>query len=583
MSSIQTLLKDQFNTAISAAFGSEYADVDPLIQAANPPHFGDYQANFALSLAKKMGKNPKQIAEQVVKQLESATFYDQIVISGPGFVNFSLANEFLQQQLQIITNDERLGVAKVSEPNPVIVEYGSPNIAKEMHVGHLRSTVIGDAIARILSFLDYQVIRQNHVGDWGTQFGMLIQYLIQNNIDLAEDHQISNANSLYKKAKILFDTDQDFANKSREQVVKLQSGDKAAMQLWQTLVTASEKHFDETYQKLDVLLDNNDIRGESFYNPMLADIVKELKNKSLAEESQDAIVMFLPDFIDRDNNPIPFIIRKSDGGYLYATTDLAAIKFRIQTLKAQRIIYVVDARQSLHFSMLFAAAKKAGWVNENIRLDHAAFGTILGADRKPFKTRSGESIQLSALLQEAEKRAATIVAEKAEKNMLTSAQQAQIAEVVGIGALKYADLSTDKIKDYVFDWDKMLSFEGNTAPYLQNAYVRICAIFRKGKINSDVLNQSSIVLTDEIEHALAIQLLTFSDTITIVADELIPHRLCNYLYQLAAGFHKFYEHCPVLTGDNDVIRNSRLLLCSLTAKTLKLGLYLLGIKTVEQM
>ena len=504
----------------------------------------------------------------------------QIEVSGPGFLNLLLSNTFLAQQLQPLIQDHRLGLAKISSTSPIIVEYGSPNVAKEMHVGHLRSAVIGDAIARTLDYLGHQVIRQNHIGDWGTQFGMLIEYLLETNWDLTKEHTISEANIAYKQAKQRFDADPRFANQAREKVVALQSGDPTVLKIWQRLVNESKKHFQEVYQRLGVLLHEEDIRGESFYNPMLPDIVKELLSAGIATHDQGAVTVFLSGFVDRDNQPLPFIIQKSDGGYLYGTTDLAAAKFRAQQLKAKRIIYVVDARQAQHFGMLFATIKKTAWADEDVIFEHAAFGTVLGTDRKPFKTRSGESIQLTSLLDEAEKRARDVVD---EKSTLSEDQKAAIAKIVGIGALKYADLSTDKVKDYVFDWDRMLSFEGNTAPYLQNAYVRIQAIFRKGDIQRADLTNQSITVNDPHERKLALVLLEFSDIVHQVADELAPHRLCTYLFELAATFHKFYEACPVLTTADEATRNSRLLFCELTARTLQLGLSLLGIGVLERM
>lgn len=580
MTYIRQILRERFSSAITKAFGAEFANVDPLIQAVNPPHFGDYQANFAMALAKQLKSKPQEIAKQVLDHFEKTDLCDELQISGPGFINFSLANSFLQNELQSLTKDKRLGVAETQAETPTIVEYGSPNVAKEMHVGHLRSTIIGDAIARVLSFLGHKVIRQNHVGDWGTQFGMLIQYLIETNTELGHDHSIQVAAELYKKAKQRFDQDPEFANRSRTQVVALQSGDAKATAIWQRLVIESEKHFQEVYNRLGVLLTNDDIRSESFYNPMLADIVRELKDKGIATISESAVTIFLPGFVNPENLPVPFIIQKSDGGYLYATTDLAAAKFRIEQLKAKRLIYVVDARQAQHFAMLFAALHAAGWASDEIRLEHVAFGTVLGKDRKPFKTRSGESIQLTALLDEAERRAYEVIAEKSE---LSLELRKNIAARVGIGALKYADLSSDRVKDYVFDWDRMLAFEGNTAPYLQNAYVRIQSIFRKGNLNPAELKQQRIHITHPIEHSLAIRLLEFPEIVELVADELAPHRLCSYLFELAASYHKFYESCPVLSADDETVRNSRLLLSDLTAKTLKLGLGLLGIEVLEQM
>lgn len=578
---MKNTLKKALSTAIVSALGPEFADTDPLIQVVSPPHFGDYQANFALGLAKKLGKKPVEIAQQVLEHFHQPEICQQVVISGPGFINILLSDDFLQRNLQTIVNDERLGIIKVGSPQRVVVEYSSPNVAKEMHVGHLRSTVIGDAIARILDFLGHEVVRQNHVGDWGTQFGMLIQHILDTQWQVDRDHSISEITALYQQAKQRFDNDEDFARHARAQVVALQSGEPQANALWRRLVSESERHFQEVYARLGVLLTLEDVRGESFYNPMLAEIIEELESLGMVTTSEGAAVIFLPGFVDRDGLPVPMLVRKSDGGYLYSTTDLAALRFRIETVQATRLIYVVDARQTQHFAMLFAAAQKANWVSPQVRVEHVAFGSVLGKDRKPFKTRSGETVQLTVLLEEAESRAMTIIAEK--NPQLSVEQRRKIAHAVGIGALKYADLSSDRIKDYIFDWDRMLAFDGNTAPYLQNAYVRIFSIFRKGSIAPAALYDKKISITEPIEHVLAIQLLEFPNLLQIVAEDLAMHRLCQYLFDLAATYHKFYENCPVLNVTEPTVRDSRLLLCDLTARTLRLGLGLLGIETVEQM
>ncbi len=577
---MKALLNSLFKTAIQAAFGEAAADGDPSIQLAARPEYGDYQANFALKLAKKLQMKPVDIAKAVITKLDYPTIFKSLEPSGPGFINISLTNEFLAQHLQALIHDDRLGVAQHKHPETVVVDYANANVAKEMHVGHIRSIVIGDAIVRILSFLGHHVIRQSHLGDWGTQFGMLIEYLIETG-EYKQTHTVSDLDPLYKKSKECFDTDPVFADKARARVVALQSGDEETLAIWRQLVAESLQYFQKIYDKLDILLTEEDARGESFYNSMLADIVEELQQKGLAETSEDAIVIFLEGFVGPNNNPIPFIIRKKDGGYLYATTDLAAAKFRMHQLGATRLIYLTDARQKQHFAMLFATVNKTGWAANEVRMEHIPFGAILGKDNKPFKTRSGESIKLISLLEEAENRAMAIAYEK--NPHLTQEQLTEIAHDIGIGALKYADLRADKIKDYIFDWDKLLSFEGNTSPYLQNAYVRIRAIFRKEPIQWDEVSNTSIILTSEIEHILAVKILEFPDVIYTVADSLALHSLCDYLYELAATFHRFYEHCPILSQKDKQIRNSRLLLADLTARTLKLGLDLLGIKTLEQM
>jgi arginyl-tRNA synthetase len=580
MATLKQILENLFKNAIITTLGNQHETVDPLIKPVTTSHFGDFQANFALSLAKKLGVKPTDLAQKIIENLPDSEVIEQIAVSGPGFINIQLSNSFLEKQLQALLKDNRLGIRQEKHTKPTVVEYGSPNVAKEMHVGHLRSTIIGDAISRILSFLGHQVIRQNHIGDWGTQFGMLIEYIYETGWQPNKQHSISEANALYKKAKQKFDADPDFADKSREQVVALQSGKEAALKIWQQLVAESELHFQDIYSRLNVLLTQEDVRGESFYNPALPEIVSELISKNIATLSEDAVVVFLEGFVDRDNNPIPFIIQKSGGGYLYASTDLAAVKFRLQNLHAQRIIYVVDARQAQHFAMLFATVRKATWIPSDVSLEHVAFGTVLGKDKKPFKTRSGDPVQLSTLLDEAEKRAYNIVKDKPN---FTPEQKIFIARTIGIGALKYADLSTDRVKDYVFDWDRMLSFEGNTAPYLQNAYVRIQALFRRGSIVIDSLLDQDIIIEEDIERQLALKLLDFPEIIYFVAYELTPHRLCNYLYELASNYHKFYECCPVLSASETAIRHSRLLLSELTARTLHLGLNLLGIEVLDFM
>lgn len=570
---MKEILTAAFKHAIQTTFGEEAANCDPSIQLATRPEFGDYQANFAMRLSKILKKNPVEIATAVVNQLQSNPLFKSLTPSGPGFINITLSDEFLASKLQATIKDDFLGIKPVSHPQNVVVDYANANVAKEMHVGHIRSIVIGDAIVRLLNFLGHSTIRQSHLGDWGTQFGMLIQHLFDTGQD-PRAFSVSDLDVLYKKSKQQFDADAEFAERARQRVVALQQGDEKTLEAWRHLVKESLQYFQKIYDKLDVLLTEEDARGESFYNSMLAKVIDELEATGLVATSDGAKVIFLDGF------PIPFIIRKKDGGYLYASTDLAAAQFRIETLKAHRIIYLTDARQKQHFAMLFAALHKAKWA-EHVRLEHIPFGAILGPDNKPFKTRSGESIRLIALLEEAENRAMQLAQEK--NPSLKSEELKEIAHAIGIGALKYADLRADKIKDYVFDWNKLLAFEGNTAPYLQNAYVRIRAIFRKGNIKIEYLSIPKLQLASDIEHTLAVKLLEFPDLIYSVADDLSLHRLCDYLYDLAATYHQFYEHCPILATEDQIIRNSRLVLSDITARTLKLGLDLLGIKTLEQM
>lgn len=579
------LLAGAIRSAIIAAYGNDYAEADPMVRASTNPQFGDYQANVAMGLAKRLKSKPRDVAQAIVDQLnanaELADACSKIDIAGPGFINFHLADAFIARQITAQASDKHLGLSQASPSQNVIVDYGGPNVAKEMHVGHLRSAIIGDAIVRVLTALGHNVTRQNHVGDWGTQFGMLIEFMLDHG-DQNNEHAIGDLNKLYQQAKKRFDDDADFASRARQRVVKLQAGDEQTLVIWKKLVAQSESHFHDVYGRLGVLLEASDIRGESFYNPMLANVVKDLDDKGLLKESQGAQVVYPPGFDDKEKNPLPLIIRKGDGGYLYATTDLAAARYRTNELKAQRIVYVTDVRQAQHFAMVFEVLRQAGWANaDEVRLDHVPFGTMLGQDRRPFKTRSGELIKLVDLLDEAIERAQKVVTEK--RPDMPEAQSKEVAAAVGVGALKYADLSTDRIKDYVFDWERMLSFEGNTSPYLQNAYVRVRAIFRKGEIDPASVRGSAIELNEPAERALATLLLQFGATADSVAQSLEPHRLCNYLYELASAYHKFYEACPVLIAKDEATKNSRLALSDLTARVIHEGLALLGITVVEQM
>ncbi|MFA9478386.1 arginine--tRNA ligase [Phycisphaerales bacterium AB-hyl4] len=584
-------LNELLGRAVGAAFGEQYGDIDPILRPAQNPKFGDYQANLAMALAKQVKQKPREVAEAIVAKLREDTeadrLFETIDIAGPGFINLRLTAEALDHYAAAMLDDDRLGVP-AGPAETVVVDYSGPNVAKEMHVGHLRSSVIGDAIARVLTFQGYDVIRQNHLGDWGTQFGMLIEYLADTGWTPgsaqeagATDTLIGDLNRLYREAKQKFDADADFADRSRKRVVALQAGDAATVELWRDLVAESKHHFNAVYERLGVSLTDRDVRGESFYNDLLPGVIEGLDTAGLLEESQGAAVVFLEGYQDREGEPLPLIVRKGDGGYLYATTDLAAARYRVDELGARRVIYVTDARQSQHFAMVFATLRKAGWADDAIRLDHVAFGTVLGPDRKPFKTRSGDTVRLADLLDEAERRAEAVLAEK--NTELSANERQEIAHVVGIGALKYADLSNDRIKDYVFDWDRMLAFDGNTAPYLQNAYVRIRSIFRKGQRDADHVRSETISVLQPTERALVLKLLQWPTTVAAVADSLEPHRLCTFLYELASAYHQFYEQCPVLSADEVTMRESRLALCELVARTLRQGLDLLGIDVVEQM
>ena len=570
---IQATLRD----TVAGLYGPDFADIDPLVQPANNPKFGDYQANLAMPLAKRLGEKPRDIAEAIVAKLDLGPGFDPPTIAGPGFINLTLQPAALADIANGLASDDRLGVPKAQAPQTVVIDYSSPNVAKEMHVGHLRSTVIGDALARVLAFQGHTVIAQNHVGDWGTQFGMLIEHLLEQG---DAEHGQDGLTALYKQAKQRFDAEPDFAERAKQRVVKLQGGDEETLTVWRSLVDQSAAYFDSIYERLGIQLDPGDICGESFYNPKLPGIIDRLIADGAATESKGALVVFVEGYTDREGEPLPMIVRKSDGGYLYATTDFAAADHRINTLHGDRLIYVVGSPQRQHFEMLFAALRRHGWAGDGVRLDYVPFGSVLGEDGKMFKTRSGETVRLVDLIDEAEQRAAAAVK---EKNPGLADDATAIGKVVGIGALKYADLSSDRVKDYKFSWDRMLALEGNTAPYLVNAYVRICSIFRKAELGMAGFT-ASVTIGDPNEKALVLKLMQFGPTVESVAESLEPHRLCNYLYDLASAFHKFYEHCPVLRSDvPEDVRASRLALCKLVASALERGLDLLGIGVVDRM
>lgn len=578
MNDLQTQIEEALRGAVVRVLGGDYADADPLIVPAKDPKFGDYQANLAMGLAKKVGRKPRDLAEAIVAELSIGEMFASAEVAGPGFINLKLTGAALDGAIAAMAGDGRLGVSAADPPRRVVIDYSSPNVAKEMHVGHLRSTIIGDAIARVLTHLGQDVVRQNHLGDWGTQFGMLIEYLAESGADRSE-RGIADLNAFYQQSKKKFDEDADFADRARKRVVALQGGDDQTVALWRSLYDESLKHFAEAYERLGVSLTEEDVRGESAYNDMLPGVVEALAETGQLRESQGAAVVYPEGFTDREGEPMPMIVRKSDGGYLYATTDLAAARFRIEELHADRVVYVTDSRQAQHFAMVFQTLRQTGWAPDRVRLDYVAFGTILGPDRKPFKTRSGGTVKLADVLDEAVQRAAAVIAEK-NPDMPEDERQ-QIAEVVGIGAVKYGDLSNDRIKDYVFDWDRMLALEGNTSPYLQNAYVRVRAIFRKASEQN--VAAEAIHAQQPQERVLARHLLQWPRVILSVADSLEPHRLCNYLYELAQYYHRFYEHCPVLKAEDHATRASRLALCELVGRTLKQGLDLLGIGVVERM
>jgi len=573
---IRQLLEERVSRALAAAG----APAPALVQHAARPEFGDYQANGVMAAAKTAKTNPRQLAQAVLEHLDLSDLAERVEIAGPGFINIRLRDDWLAQQLAAAAADSKLGVRPVAEPQTVVVDYSGPNLAKEMHVGHLRSTIIGDAVVRVLEFLGHKVIRQNHVGDWGTQFGMLIAYMVRQRAEGKTDvsTQLADLEAFYREAKQLYDSDQAFAAEARDYVVRLQSGDAECLALWKTFIDESMRHCEEVYQRLNVTLTPADVKPESAYNDDLPVLVAELREKGLLTESEGAQCVFLPEFIGKDDKPLPIIVQKSDGGYLYATTDLAAIRHRVGRLKADRILYFVDARQSLHLRQVFAVARAAGWAPESVSLEHLAFGTMMGEDGKPFKTRTGGTVKLIDLLDEAEQRALRLVSEKNPE--LSEEQRREVASAVGIGAVKYADLSKNRTSDYIFNWDHMLSFDGNTAPYVQYAYTRIRSIFRRGEL--DGKTDGSIILAEPAERALGLKLIQFEEALLTVATECVPHVLCGYLYDLAGAFMSFYEACPVLKAEEPA-RSSRLALCGLTAATIQTGLDLLGIRVVEQM
>lgn len=575
MPDIAQQLESLLSGAVAAAFGPEFADADPILRQATNPKFGDYQANLAMGLAKRLGKNPREVADAIQAKLPIGDVITQAEVAGPGFINLTLNKQLLNDQLALIAGSDRLCVEMADPPSIVVIDYASPNLAKEMHIGHLRSTIIGDAIARVIEFQGRRVIRQNHLGDWGTQFGMLLEHLIDTGWIKSDDHKIGDLNALYQEAKKRDDADKDFAERARKRVVALQGGDEQSLNLWRMLIDESVRHMNDIFTRLNVALTDADLKGESFYNDKLAPVAEALESSGVARRSEGALCVF-----GDTEDEAPLIVRKSDGGFGYAATDLGALRHRIEDLGGDRLIYVVDSRQRDHFNKFFDAARRAGWVGDTL-LEYVPFGTIMGKDRKPFKTREGGTVRLVDVLDEAVERAGKVIAEKAPD--LSPDERDNIARVVGVGAVKYFDLSNDRIKDYIFDWDRMLALEGNTAPYLVNAYVRIRSIFRKGGIDAASLSAQSIKLEQDAERALALQLLQLPRIIDSVASSLEPHRLCTYLYELASSFHKFYEQCPVLTAESDAEMNSRLALCDLVARTLKLGLGLLGIETVERM
>lgn len=574
---IQSILSAKIKLAMIAAGADEQCDA--LVRQSGKPQFGDYQANGIMAAAKKCGQNPRDFARQVLNRADLAEIAEKTEIAGPGFINIFLRPEWLADRLSAALIQSHLGISAENKQT-VVVDYSSPNVAKEMHVGHLRSTIIGDAVVRTLEFLGHHVIRANHVGDWGTQFGMLIAYLEKIENEQAGEMALQDLEAFYREAKKHYDEDEKFAEKARGYVVKLQSGDEYCRAMWRKLVDITMQQNQRNYDRLNVTLTDQNVMGESLYNPMLPAIVADLQKQGLAVEDDGALVVYLDEFKNKEGEPMGVIVRKKDGGFLYTTTDIAAAKYRYETLKADRALVFSDTRQSQHMQQAWLITRKAGYVPESFSLEHKNFGMMLGKDGKPFKTRTGGTVKLADLLDEAIERARELIE---SKNIgLSEREKTVVIEAVGIGAVKYADLSKNRTTDYVFDWDNMLSFEGNTAPYMQYAYTRIRSVFAKTDVDSSALLSATICLHDEKERQLAVKLLQFEEAVQIVGKEGTPHILCAYLYELAGAFSSFYEHCPILNAD-EPIKLSRLKLALLTEKTLKQGLDLLGIKTVEKM
>ena len=576
---IQSLLLQGVDGLKSA--GAIPADFVPkiMVEASKDKTHGDYASNIAMLLRKPMGLAPRDAAEKLVAALPKSDRIARIEIAGPGFINFYVNAGYLGSRIESMLSDGgRFGVAKTASPVTVVCDYSSPNVAKEMAVHHIRSTVIGDACARMLEFLGNKVVRANHIGDWGTQFGMLIAYLEKMENESGADLDLSDFEAFYRAAKKEYDEDPAFAEKARGYVVRLQGGDDYCRRMWKKLVDMTMAQNQRVYDRMNVSLKPSDVMGESMYNPMLPEVVADLQKKGLAVKSEGADVVFLKDWEGKDGKPMAVIIRKSDGGYLYTTTDIACAKYRVEHFGAKRVLYLVDSRQHQHLLQAWEIARMAGYIPDDVVFEHESFGMMLGKDGRPFKTRSGGTVKLAALLDEAESRAAELLESRASD--LSDDEKQKVIHEVAVGAVKYADLSKNRTTDYVFDWDNMLSFDGNTAPYLQYAYTRIRSIFR----NAGEAAPGKVILSEEIEKELAQKLTLFSDAVVSAADKAMPNILCSYLYELSGMFMSFYEKCPVnKDGVPDDVRASRLSLCAAVAGVLKLGLSLLGINVLERM
>ncbi|MGN9894205.1 arginine--tRNA ligase [Micromonospora sp. L31] len=570
---LERLLTDRLAPAFATVAGGP---VDPLVRRS--PR-ADFQSDAALALARRLGRPPRDIAAAVLDQAELDDVCATAEVSGPGFLNLTVADRTLAALVSGLAGDDRLGVPVAPAPETVVVDYSAPNVAKEMHVGHLRSTVIGDAAVRLLDWLGHRVVRVNHLGDWGTPFGMLIEHLVDlGEAEATQELSMGDLDSFYKAARVKFDADEAFRERSRQRVVALQGGDERTLRLWRLLVEQSERYFLTVYELLDVTLTRDDFRGESAYNDRLGGVVDELDRLGLLRPSDGADCVFPPGFTGRDGEPLPLIVRKGDGGYGYPATDLAALRHRTDDLGATRLLYVVGLPQRQHFAMLFAVAEAAGWLRPPTRAVHLGFGSILGSDGRMLRSRAGGSVKLVGLLEEAVVRATELA--RAKNPELDAEAAAEIGRAVGVGAIKYADLATDRARDYVLDWERMLSLDGNTAPYLQYAYSRIRSVFRRA--GTDARPDAAVLLTEPAERALAFELLGFAGVVAEVERSLEFHHLAGYLHRLASTFSAFYERCPVLRASGE-LRESRLVLADLTARTLRQGLHLLGIRTVERM
>ncbi len=570
------LLAARLQPAFDAVAGAPGAD--PVVR---PSDRADAQANGALPLAKALGRNPREVAQEIVAAID-LTGVATVEIAGPGFLNLTLEPAFIAGLVADIAADDDLGIERTEQPERVVVDYSAPNVAKEMHIGHLRTTAIGDALARLLDAVGHDVVRENHIGDWGRPFGMLIEHLVDvGGAERAKTLELGDLDAFYKEANVKFDAGGDFQDRARHRVVLLQQRDPETIALWQALVAQSAKHWNEVYAKLGVLLTDDDIAGESRYDELMPEVVDRLAAAGLLQESDGAQVVFPPGFANRDGEPLPLIVRSRAGAFTYATSDLACVVDRVERVDATWMLYVVGAPQAQHFAMVFKVAEMAGWLVPPVHAEHVAFGNVLGPDRKMLKSRSGEPVRFIDVIDEAIDRGRAAVAEKNPD--LSPEQRAIVGQQVGIGALKYADLATDRIRDYVFDWDRMLSFDGNTAPYLQYAHARICSIFRRAEVERVDVRSTTPVLGEPQERVLAMRLLGFGTAVAETVERASPHRLCTYLYELASDFTAFYEHCPVLKAADASTRASRLALCDVTARVLARGLHLLGISAPDQM